>query len=256
MSISLGLTEAGALPISAIVVTVFAAGLLRGFSGFGSSLLLVPVLAPIVGTTRAVVISTLLEGLATIMLIPSNFRHADRNRLVAMGTAACLAIPAGHFALLTLDPTFSNLAISAAVVLMVGVVWRGATLRLPRGTSGEVATGLVSGFLTGFGSIGGPPLVLYILAGPGAARQKRADVIVVAGFAQGVALVSMIVFGLLTLAGAGDAALLAPVFFSGGVLGARLFKRASERTYQRVALGALFGAAVGLLCMNVVKLLR
>jgi uncharacterized membrane protein YfcA len=66
----------------------------------------------------------------------------------------------------------------------------------------------------------------------------------------------MIAFGLLTFTGAGGAALVAPVFFGGGVLGARLFRRASEQTYQRVALGALFVAAAVLLCLNVLKLLR
>jgi len=250
------LADLSGLQAAVIAIVIFAAGILRGFSGFGSSLLMVPVLAVVIGPTSAVVICTLLEGLATLMLIPSCVAHADRRRLATMGIAGAVAIPLGHLALLKLDPSISNLAISAAVVLMSGLVWRGINFGIPRGTPGETGTGLVSGFLTGFGSIGGPPLVLYVLAGAGSAAQKRADLILVAGFTQAVAIVSMIGFGLLTFTGAGGAALVAPVFFGGGVLGARLFKRASEQAYQRVALGALFLAAVLLTCLNLVKLLR
>ncbi|MCZ7558738.1 MAG: hypothetical protein M5U30_00645 [Burkholderiaceae bacterium] len=85
--------------------------------------------------------------------------------------------------------------------------------------------------------------------------RKRADLIVVSGIAQLAAVVSMMLFGLLTFDGASSAAYLAPVFFGGGVLGARLFRQASERAYQQVALGALFLAAVGLLCTNLARLL-
>ncbi len=245
----------GGLWIAAILVVTLAAGLLRGFSGFGSSLLLVPVLGLAMGPVAAVAIGTLLEALATLMLVPSSLAHTTRHRLATMGLSALIAIPVGHLALRELDPLLSNLAISAAVVAMAGLMWRGMSLPLPRGTAGETGAGVASGFLTGFGSIGGPPLVLYILAGSDPALRKRADLIVVSGIAQLAAVVSMMLFGLLTFDGASSAAYLAPVFFGGGVLGARLFRKASERAYQQVALGALFLAAVGLLCTNLARLL-
>ena len=241
--------------IAVILLVTLAAGLLRGFSGFGSSLLLVPVLGIAMGPIPAVAIGTLLEALATLMLVPSSLAHTTRHRLATMGLSALVAIPIGHFALRELDPLLSNLAISAAVVAMAGLMWRGTDLPLPRGSRGETGAGIVSGFLTGFGSIGGPPLVLYILAGSDPARRKRADLIVVSGVAQLAAVVSMMLFGLLTFDGASSAAYLAPVFFGGGVLGARLFRQASERAYQQVALGALFLAALALLCTNLARLL-
>lgn len=250
------LADLGVLPLAGILLVAFAAGLLRGFSGFGSSLLVVPTLGLVIGPAPAVVIGTLLEALATAMLVPSCIAHTSRSRLLTMGPAACVAIPLGHFALIELDPALSNLAISMAVVVMSAMVWRQSSLRLTHGRRGDIGAGVVSGFLTGFGSIGGPPLVLYILAGVDSATRKRADIVVVAGIAQAAAFVSMLFFGLLTFGGAGGAVLLAPAFFLGGTLGNRLFLRASEDTYQRVALGALLAAALLLLCVNLVRLLR
>lgn len=250
-----GFAGLAGLQIAAILAVTLAAGLLRGFSGFGSSLLLVPVLGLTMGPIPAVAIGTLLEALATLMLVPPSLGHTTRHRLVTMGLSALIAIPAGHLALRALDPLLSNLAISAAVVAMTGLMWRGTALPLPRGTRGETGAGMMSGFLAGFGSIGGPPLVLYILAGSDPARRKRADLIVVSGVAQLAAVVSMLFFGLLSFDDASRAAYLVPVFFGGGALGAWLFRHASERTYQQVALGALFLAAVALLCTNLLRLL-
>jgi uncharacterized membrane protein YfcA len=249
------MASVGALEATGIGLVVFLAALLRGYAGFGSSLLMVPVLALVIGPRTAVAIGVLLEGVATLMLVPATYRFANRHAVRKMGTAAVLAVPLGHLALISLDPSMTNLAISAAVTLMTAMMWRGKALWLPRGTATQISVGATSGFLTGFGSVGGPPLVLYILAGPDAAAQKRADVIAVAGIAQGAAIISMTVFGVLTLGGAVGALLLAPVFFGGGILGAQLFSRSSDRAYQRIALGALFASAVSLMIVNAFRLL-
>jgi len=248
------IADLGLLQIAGIAFVVFVAALLRGYAGFGSSLLMVPVLALAIGPKAAVAISLLLEGLATMMLVPSSLKYANRGTLRTMGPAAVLGIPFGHLALISLDPSLTNVAISAAVTVMAAMVWRNKTIGLPRGTGAQVGVGLTSGFLTGFGSVGGPPLVLYILASSDSAIHKRADVIVVAGISQAAGIASMIVFGVLTLGGATSALLLAPIFFGGGVLGARLFRLSSERAYQRIALGALFISAVTLMIINLTRL--
>ncbi|MBS0305821.1 MAG: sulfite exporter TauE/SafE family protein [Proteobacteria bacterium] len=249
-----GLAALPAEQIAALLAVTLLGGTLRGFAGFGSSLLIVPAVGLMLGPRVAVVIGTLLEALATAMLVPSSLAHMGHRRVWTMGLASCVAIPLGHLSLLALNPAVSNVAISAAVVVMTVLVWRGAMPALGAQRRADVGVGLVSGFLTGFGSIGGPPRVLYFLADPRAAVYKRADIIGVSGIAQAAAIVSMLGFGLLTLSGAGDAALLAPVFFGGGMLGSRLFRRASDRTYQRVAIAALFVAATTLLGVNVARI--
>jgi uncharacterized membrane protein YfcA len=247
-----GLGIAQAIGIS---VVVFLAALLRGYAGFGSSLLMVPVLALALGPKTAVAIGVLLEGVATLMLVPASFKHVNRKTFRTMGAASVIGIPLGQLALTSLDPSVTNVCISAAVTMMAALVWKGAALRLPRGTATQVGVGAASGFLTGFGSIGGPPLVLYILSGSDAAVRKRADVIAIAGVSQGLAIVSLIFFRVLTPSGMVAALLLAPIFYFGGVIGARLFSRSSDRAYQRLALAALLVSAVFLMLVNVIRLL-
>jgi uncharacterized membrane protein YfcA len=237
-------------------IVVFAAGILRGFSGFGSALLVVPVLGFTVGPAAAVAIATLLEGFATLLLVRPAWPHTNMRMLAGMVPAASCAIPIGHAVLTHLNPALSNLLISFAVACLASWVMAGARLPFPRGLSGQVGAGALSGFLTGFGGVGGPPLVLYIVAGPESASIKRANVIVISGAALGAAMVSMTAFGLLDRQSLGGGFALAPIFILGGALGAKLFQVAPERLYQRIALGALVGLSFLIFAVNLVRVLN
>lgn len=237
-------------------VVALLAGILRGFSGFGSSLLVVPALGFIVGPTVAVAIATLLECLATLLLFLPALQHTNTRVLVPMAGAASMAIPVGHAALTHTNPSLSNLLISLAVVCMAVWMMAGGALRFPRGTVGRVAAGSLSGLLTGFGGVGGPPLVLYILSGTESAAIKRANVITISGVALIAAVASMYCFGLLDHQAMLGGLLLAPLFLLGGVIGARLFKAAPERIYQRVALSALLLVSCLIFLVNLVRLVR
>lgn len=237
-----------------IGLLAFAAGVLRGFSGFGSSLLVVPVLGFLIGPATAVAVATLLECLATLLLFFPALRHTNRSALIPISSAASLAIPLGHFALIHLNPNLSNVLISVAVALMSGWMMIGGRLQFPRNILGKVSAGSLSGFFTGFGGIGGPPLVLYILSGDESAEVKRANVITISGVALIAAIFSMFYFGLLNRNALLGGLLLAPIFLLGGIVGSRLFRAAPEKIYQRVAVGSLVGLSVLMLIANVVRL--
>ena len=223
----------------AMGLLAFIAGLLRGFAGFGSSLLLVPPLGLVLGPTLAVTIGTLLECVATLLLFFPALRHTDFRALVPMVSAAGAAVPIGHATLTLTDPTLSNLLISLTVLCMSLWIVAGSSIQFPRGMFGRLVAGSLSGFFNGFGSAGGPPLMLYILSGSETAEVKRANIITVSGVALIAAVVSMYFFGLLEHRALTYGLLLAPVFLVGGLIGVRIFRAAPERYYRQVALIAL-----------------
>ena len=249
------IAESDLLTLAILGVVVLAAGILRGFSGFGSALLVVPVLGFTVGPAAAVAIATLLEGFATLLLLRPALPHTNTRLLAAMVPAASCGIPLGHAMLTRLNPAASNLLISLAVAGLASWMMAGARLRFPRGLSGQIGAGALSGFLTGFGGVGGPPLVLYIVSGPESALIKRANVIVISGMALIAAMISMMLFGLLDGESLGGGFVLAPVFLIGGMLGARLFRVAPERFYQRVAMGALAALSFLIFAINLFRIL-
>jgi uncharacterized membrane protein YfcA len=238
----------------AIGLLAFLAGLLRGFAGFGSSLLVVPALGIVLGPTVAVPIGTLLECLATLLLFLPALRHTNIRTLVPMACAASAAVPIGHAALTLMNPSLSNLFISLAVVCMSIWMMIASAIRFPRGLLGRLFAGSLSGFFNGFGSAGGPPLLLYILSGSESAEVKRANIITVSGVALVAAVISMYYFGLLERQALTSGMLLAPLFFVGGMIGARLFKVAPERYYQRVALIALVVVSCIMFLTNIFRI--
>ncbi|MBX3521583.1 MAG: sulfite exporter TauE/SafE family protein [Xanthobacteraceae bacterium] len=238
----------------AIGILAFLAGLLRGFAGFGSSLLLVPPLGIVLGPTVAVTVGTLLECLATLLLFFPAIQHTDRRALASLAVPASAAVPIGHAALILMNPYLSNLLISIIILGLSVWVVSGSALRFPRGLLGRLFAGALSGLFNGFGSAGGPPLMLYILSGPESAEVKRANIITVSGVALIAAVTSMYFFGFLRREALTSGMLLAPIFFVGGLIGMYLFKAAPERYYQRIALSALVVTSTIMVVVNLIHI--
>ena len=93
--------------------------------------------------------------------------------------------------------------------------------------------------LSGAASIGGPPVIVYLLAGPGSAAQTRASLIYYFAFTQLTAIVMFSIGGLMNWEVVVTAAVVSPSLILGTWAGARLFHLASERVFRIAALTIL-----------------
>jgi len=235
------------LPTLIAIATVLLAGIVRGFAGFGSAMIMVPVLAVLYGPVPAVAMAMLLEMAVSMPLVPKAVKLVDWGRISVLTIAACLAIPLGIWALRSVDAAiaryvFSGIIIGAVILLATGWRYQGRPGILP-----TLLTGVLSGVMNGFAGMAGPPVVFFYLAGNSGAAASRASFII---FFAVVDLVSLIGFAIL---GVYDApmllltALIAVPFVLGGLIGARMFGRSGERFYRLVALAILAAIAVGTL---------
>ena len=217
-----------------------AAGLMRGFAGVGSGMLMAPFFAILFGPVQTVAVIILMEIVVTAQLLPGVRREIDWKVIAPMGVTAALFMPAGSWLLVTLDPDLlarfiALVVLVFSIVLMIG--WRhGGEHRI--WMSGGI--GAVSGVLMASTSIGNPPVMVYLLSGPDSAATNRANF--TGYFAVTlVALIALMAFGGLIDRGAVlTATILLPVFMVGAHVGSRLFRKSSESLYRRVALGLLF----------------
>ena len=109
------------------VAVAAAAGLMRGFAGFGSGMLMAPVFAILFGPVRTVAIIVLMELVVTAQLLPGVRREADWKLILTMGIAAGLLMPVGTWLLVSVDPdvmvrAIALVVVAFSVVLMLG--WR------------------------------------------------------------------------------------------------------------------------------------
>ena len=82
----------GALVLLAI--SAFLAALARGFSGFGSALIFVPLASTAIGPHAAAPLLLIIDGIAAAGLIPNAWRHADKRDVGTMSIGALVGVPA------------------------------------------------------------------------------------------------------------------------------------------------------------------
>jgi len=220
------------------------AGLVRGFAGFGSAMVMTPPLAALYGPGVAVPIGLLLELLLTAPLLPGAARLVDWRRIGLLAGSAATTVPLGTLVLTRLHPEALRLAISAVILAFVIILAFGWRYTGKPHRAVAVAAGAASGLLTGAAGIGGPPIVFYVLSGPDPAGRARASFITYFAIVDLVAVAASAWAGLLSADVARHAALFTPAFLGAAWLGARSFGRAPEGVYRWAALGILVVVAL------------
>ena len=121
-------------------------------------------------------------------------------------------------------------------VIVIALDWRYPGTPHPLA---NVGIGGLAGFLGGATGIGGPPVILHVLAGPGTAAEKRADIIWIYVPFNSVTALSLWVGGGLDAPSAGRGLAAAPIYLSAAWLGMKFFGGSTDKPYYRVALAAL-----------------
>ena len=216
-------------------VAVGLAGLVRGFSGFGAAMISIPLLSLLFGPQTALACLTTMEMPAQIQLLRMSRREADWKQAAPMALGGIIALPLGTWILVSIDQDLLRRLISGIVLLLVVLLASGYRHTIPRRLGIDVAVGTVAGFLNGSTGLGGPPIIFYLLSGPYAPAAVRANI--TAFFQIGFVFVvaSYFWFGVLTPDRMLLGAVLAPFYVGGIWLGGRLFYKASEQTFRRIA---------------------
>ena len=217
--------------VAALLLAATVAGVMRGFSGFGAALVLAPVVSLIVGTHVAVPAILLSIFVTTAQLFAPAWPHVRWSDQFALSVPGCIGVPAGVLLLLHLDPELMRRAISAITALIALFLLSGWRSNRPPTRSGSATMGALGGVLSGAASIGGPPVIAYLLAGPGSPTQTRATLIYYFAFTQAASLIMFWIGGLMNWEVLVTAALVAPSLILGTWAGAKLFHLASERVF-------------------------
>jgi uncharacterized membrane protein YfcA len=227
---------------------VLLAGIVRGFSGFGTALVFVPLASIVIPPVIAIALVVMLDMVGPLVNLRRALAEGEPRAVGWLSLGMLFGLGPG-FALLLHAPVetirwaASLTALGAAIALGLGWRWRGG-----RGPGVQTGVGGVSGFLGGMTGLSGPPVVLFLLAAPIAAATVRANLILYF-LVLDLALLALLAatgqlgLGLVALAGA----LVLP-FMAANYLGALAFRwPLLSRYYRPAALGLIAtGALVGL----------
>ncbi len=225
---------------------ILVAGVVRGFAGFGTALVFMPVAGAVLPPAEAVVVMVMTGLLSAVMLVPPALPLADRREVAVLAGAAVLAAPLGLWGLTRVDPSALRWGIAVAAALTLAALVTGWRYRGRVGPAGLGAVGAAAGVLGGLTGLTGPPVILFYLAGQGTAATVRANTILFLAALDIALMVQMLGAGIVGARGLALGAVLALPYAAGMRLGVRLFRPVAggggEAAYRRVAHAVIGGA--------------
>lgn len=227
-----------------LAAAAFAAGLARGFSGFGTALIFVPIAAMVIGPTRAVPLMVVLDVLPILAMTPGAWHLADRREVGWLALGAAAGMPVGLAMLVTIDALSLRWMICLLILALLAVVASGWRFRGQPSVPATVGVGIASGTMAGIAMIPGPPVMVYLL-GQGAPAPRIRAVFMV--FLAASNVLAATAFGLAGLLGAwlpGPVLATLPSYLLGTWAGAALFGLASEESFRRATYAMIALAAV------------
>ena len=228
--------------IALAAMMTFGAAAIRGLTGFGMAIILVPLLGLIIRPDQAVVLAILLQFLIGPVGIRTILADSDRSSSLVIAGFAVLATPFGLWLLTHTTPDLARLLISLIAIgaFILVVMPKGQAL-----TPGRVVTavtGVAAGVLTGFAAMPGPPVVPYYLRGAFTPVTARASMMLIF-FATAIAgTIASTLLGLTTVPLMLTAAALFVPMLIGNHLGQMAFGRVSP-TIWRSMVALLLGVA-------------
>jgi len=243
----LPLAELFDLDLLAAAIAAVIGGWILGFTGFGAALVMTPAFTLLWGATVAVPTCLILLVIANAQLFLPAIRACEPKTTAVLSLAACATIPLGSYLLLAVDRSSMQRAIGAIVLLLTLALAAGFRHRGARTVPLSAGIGAVSGVLNGATGMGGPPVILYLLAGDDPAARVRATLLAYYAVVNTVSLIALGIAGLLTWPILARALVMAPLYMIGIWVGARFFHRGGQDAYRRWALAILFAIAIATL---------
>jgi uncharacterized membrane protein YfcA len=230
-----------------------AALFVRGFSGFGASLVMMPTLMVFLDVKTAVVA-------AAITQVPVGFHIAyqarseiDRPSLILLLPPSVVGIVVGSLALIKMDSDLLKRIFGAITILFaLRIIW---SLRYPATANRKwpsgvgILAGALGGVLGGAFGTSGPPVIVFLEQQILSKDMLRATLLAYFLVIDGLRLISYAFSGLFTWQAITISLAMIPAALVGAHLGTRLNTHVDEHTF-RVAVGALLFATGGLLMVG------
>ncbi|MCM2563050.1 TSUP family transporter [Lutimaribacter sp. EGI FJ00015] len=230
-----------------LVVVVFLAGMVRGFTGFAASATIMALATVWIAPIDLIPICLLLELTASALLMRGGFGDADKPLALTLVGMGLVGVPLGLALTKTLDPDVSRMIALALVAVLATMQLLRIPLPIGRGRAGAAAVGLLAGVVNGLASIGGLVHALYIMARNLPPRSMRGTMIVIITIGGTITFFWQVVLGILTTQATLRYGVLLVPFVAGLALGRHYFTPETEQHYRPVCLTLLVVlAALGL----------
>ncbi|MFT7596509.1 MAG: putative membrane protein YfcA [Paracoccaceae bacterium] len=225
-------------------LTILVAGLVRGFTGFGTALIFVPVATQFLPAASVILIMSTTGLFSMVALVPGAWKSADRGEVGTMALAALVTVPLGLWILAQLDGLVIRwivTAVASATLLAVITGWR---WHRQLGVPGRLAIGGAAGTVGGMTGLTGPVVIIFYLANARGALTMRSNTILFLAALDLVLVANLLLRGQVSAPTLWIAVVLALPYLVTTLIGQALFDPRHEKAYRVVAYGVVALAVI------------
>jgi len=223
---------------------VFLAGIVRGFTGFALSAVVMASLAIIIPPVKLIPICYVFEAAASITMLRGGLKDADMSVVWGLFIGSATGLPIGLFLTTSISPELSKLlALLVLLALAVLQIFH-VSPRFLSSKTGLYLSGITAGIVTGIAGIGGMVVALYVLANKAQPATMRASLVIYLAIGMVTSGLYYLGFGIMTKMAFVRGIAFVPVLLAGVFIGKQLFHPALAPYYKRICLILLIGLAL------------
>lgn len=231
--------------IAFLIFVAFAASTVKQTTGFGFSLVSVPLLLPFFSLTKIVPIIIPLVVINDYLIAIGNRNSLSPKSVLPMAGTAIIGIPIGIIILSTVRESLLTIVISVVILISGFFLFSGKTIQIRREKLTSLFVGFTSGLLCSTSGLGGPPITLFLINQKWNKLDFRNNLGLYFSIIDTVTGISLLLAGFITRDTMTiDLILLVPVL-AGSLLGRKLITMIDQPTFTKITViivmtGALF----------------
>ena len=227
-----------------LIAAIIVAGLVRGFSGFGSAMVIMPIASIVLDPVSAITFLVMVDFLGPLPNLPKALKDGEKGDMIRLAIGALIALPVG-VAVLSQMPVeafrwlVSILVFCLLMALIAG--WRYRGRLTPRMVTGA---GMLGGLFAGSAGLPGPPVIMLYMprTHPSAVIRANLNVYLVLIDVMMIAVIAS--FGLLLATPLIAGLVLVVPYMVANRIGAALFRPGKERLFRGVAYTIIATSAI------------
>ncbi len=222
----------------------FLAGVVRGFSGFGTAMIYLPVAGQVLDPFAALTTLIVMDLTAPLIHVPRALKDGHPGDVLRLALGAAIAVPLGIAVLSVVEPEVFRWGVSVVALALLGVLISGLRYRGKLTKPMIFAAGGAGGFLGGSVGLPGPPIILLYISSTLPSETIRANSTLYLILAETLLLAVLAWKGLLVATAVTIGVLMILPYLAGNWTGALLFRPGYETLYRRVAYAVIAASAI------------
>lgn len=238
---------------SILLVLTILAGVVRGFSGFALSALIMATAVIILPPVELIPMLWWLEMSASVLMLKNGWSGADKTMTYGLVGGSFIGWPIGLALTVAMSVAASKTA--ALVVIVVLAVTQLANIRMPflATKPGLYGSGVLAGIVSGLAGVGGMVVAVYVLAASKPAHVMRASLVLYLFLSSVISMIVLVAFGVMDTSGIARGLVFAIPTMIGVFAGQQLFTERLAPYYRPFCLILLIGlASAGLIRTSLV----